>query len=104
MGQRSCARPFPLNDKLDPTRGRERPDGASECSHGWSDGAAQPTGAEPVEGFSPPLSRPKGAKEHQCRGLSSAPGQVRQITTASTGSDVRIPARRIHAIGMPHLG
>ena len=63
MGQRSCARPFPLNDKLDPTRGRERPDGASECSHGWSDGAAQPTGVEPVERVSLSPFRPEGAKE-----------------------------------------
>ena len=39
-------------------RGLERPNGASECSHGWRDGAAQPTGAEPVEAISCFSSRP----------------------------------------------
>jgi hypothetical protein len=39
------------------------PGGAAECSYGWSDGAAQPAGAQPVESRIPRSSRPEGAKE-----------------------------------------
>jgi len=41
----------------------ERPEGASDCSHGWSGTAAQPPGAEPVESGSSYLFRTEGAKE-----------------------------------------
>ena len=45
------------------SHGRVGPNGAVDYSHGCRDGAAKPTGAEPVERICHFSSRPEGAKE-----------------------------------------
>ena len=42
---------------------RIRPNGATECSHGWSGAAAQPPDAEPVETVVHMIARPEGVEE-----------------------------------------
>ena len=62
-----------------------RPNGATACSHGWSDGAAKPADAEPVETVTTLRNRPGRGGGSDLVHLRPS-GAVHDPDTSSTGS------------------
>src|SRR4051812_39968340 len=75
-----------ISHTIGPGRGQDGPrQGPKECSHGWSDEAAQPRVAQPVESVSKELS-PGGATEAPFAiGASVAPPGLIFTSRLSTG-------------------